>query len=153
VQIPPGTDDQTRAGMEQMKDAFANQDFILPEEAIGTGAKWEVRNKKQKQGMTMDETIRHELVSMDGTVMVVKSATTQSAANQKVPNPFMPTAKIDLTKMTGTATESATIDLANILPSKATAEERTETILTTTTAGKRQAMTLKTETHSTLESD
>jgi hypothetical protein len=153
VKIPAGTDAQTREGMEQMKDSFANSEFILPEEAIGVGAKWEVKEKTKEQGMTIDQTTRHELVSIEGGVLVIKSSTTQSAANQKIPNPIMPTLKADLTKMTGSATGTSTVDLTKILPIKTASDVRSEVNMTMNNAGKKQAMTVKTETHGTMESD
>jgi len=153
VKIPAGTDAQTREGMEQMKDSFANSEFILPEEAIGVGAKWEVKEKTKEQGMTIDQTTRHELVSLEGGALVVKSSTTQSAANQKIPNPIMPTSKVDMTKMTGSASGTSTVDLTKILPIKTASDARSEVNMTMNNAGKKQAMTVKTETHGTMESD
>jgi hypothetical protein len=153
ARIPPGTDAQTREGMEQMKESFANTEFILPEEAIGVGAKWEVKEKVKEQGMMIDQTTRHELVSHGGGALAIKSSTTQSAANQKIPNPVMPTLKADLTKMAGTATGTSTMDLTKILPTKASSDERVEVNLTMSAGGKKQAMTVKTETLATLATE
>lgn len=151
VQIPPNADAQTRAGMEQMKDSFANTRFILPEEALGLGGKWEVKQKARKQGMMIEELVRHEVVSIEGDTLVVKSSTTQSAANQKIPNPIMTTMKVDLVKMTGTMTETVTIDLNKTLPVKASASEQSEISMNMANAGKKQAMVVKSETESTLD--
>ena len=153
AKIPPGTDAQTREGMEQMKDSFANTEFMLPEEAIGVGAKWEIKEKAKKQGMTIDQVTRHELVSVAGDSFATKSSTTQSAANQKIPNPIMPTLKADMTKMTGSATGTSTADLTKILPSQATSDEQVEINMAINAGGKKQVMTMKTETRATLESD
>lgn len=153
VQIPPNTDPQTRSSMEQMKDSFANTRFILPEDAIGVGAKWEIKQKVKKQGMSVDETTQHEIVSMEGDTLVVKSSTTMSAANQKIPNPLLPTLKADLTKMTGTETQTATINLGKILPANATADERSELGLSMAAGNQKQNLTMKSEVHSTLETE
>ncbi len=153
AKIPPGTDAQTRASMEQMKESFANPEFILPEEAIGVGAKWEVKEKAKTQGMTIDQTTTHELVSIEGDTLIVKSSTTQSAANQKIPNPLMPSLKVDMTKMTGSATGTSTVSLKKILPVKATSNERAELNLSVNAGGQKQVMTMTTETRSTLETE
>src|SRR4029077_6613030 len=52
-QVPPGADPQTRQAMEQMKEGFSNIAIPLPEEAVGAGAKWEVRLPLKSQGMTI----------------------------------------------------------------------------------------------------
>lgn len=153
AKIPAGTSADQREGMEEMKDAFANAEFLLPEVALGVGAKWEIKKKTKQQGMTIDETIRHELISLDGGKMVVKSTTTQSAANQKISNPIMPELKVDMTKMTGTAIETATIDLTQMLPIKAEVEEKTEINMSLNNGGKKQAMVMKTETQSSMEAE
>ena len=98
---PPGADPQTRQIMDQMKDSFASLAAPLPEEAVGPGAKWEVRMPIKSQGMTIDQTATYELVSIEGESLTTKSTITQHAANQKIENPAMPGLKVDLTKMTG----------------------------------------------------
>jgi len=153
AKIPPGTSVEKRESMEQMKEAFANTEFILPEEAIGLGAKWEIKKKTKEQGINVDETIRHEVVALDGETLIVKSFTTQSAANQKIPNPIMPALKVDMTKMTGTATETATIDLTKTLPIQATVEQQSEINMSMNNAGTKQAMTMKSETRSTMTAE
>lgn len=153
AKIPAGASAEQREGMEEMKDAFANAEFLLPETAVGVGAKWEIKKKTKQQGMTIDETIRHELISSEGGKIVVKSTTTQSAANQKIANPIMPTLKVDMTKMTGTAVETATIDLTLLLPIKAEVEEKTEINMALNNGGKKQAMSMKTETQSSMETE
>lgn len=153
AQIPAGVSAEKRESLEKIKEAFANADFILPEEAVGVGAKWELKKKTKEQGMNIDETIRHELVSIEGKKLVVKSTTIQSAANQKISNPIMPALKVDMTKMTGAASETATIDLTKTLPVKATADERSEINMSVNAGGKKQAMTMKHESHSTMDSE
>lgn len=153
AKIPPGTDPQTRASMEQMKESFASMKFILPEEAIGVGAKWEVKGKVKTQGATAEQTTTHELIAIEGDILTVKSSTTATAANQKIPNPLMPNLKVDLTKLTGTETETATVSLKKILPLEATANERAELSLSINAGGQKQAMTMTTETRSTLETE
>lgn len=153
AEIAPGTSPDKRESLEQMKEAFANTEFILPEEAIGVGAKWELKKKAKEQGINIDEVIRHEIISIEDGKLVVKSSTTQSAANQKISNPIMPALKVDMTKMTGTATETATFDLTKTLPIKAVVDERSEINMSLNSGGKKQAMTMKTESHSTMDSE
>lgn len=153
AKIPAGASAETKESMQSMGKAFANQEFILPDEAIGVGAKWEVKQKKKDEGMTIDEVIEHELVSIDGDLLVVKSTVSSSAANQKISNPMMPGSKVDLTKLTGSSKETATYSLSKLVPVKAEADEKTETIMSLNAGGKKQAMTMKQEMSSTLETE
>jgi len=153
AKVPSGASAEVRESINDIKDAFANTEFILPEEAIGVGASWEVKQKTKNQGVNVDQTIKHELVSMDGNTLTIKSTTSETAANQKIPNPILPALKVDMTKMTGTGTENATIDLTKLMPIKSTAENKTEIVMSVATDSKKQSMTMKMETQATLESE
>jgi hypothetical protein len=152
ARIPPGADAEARAGIETMKDAFAKSDFVLPHEAIGAGARWEVRQKVKSGGMTIDQTTVHQLVSIQDEVLTTRGSSVQQAANQKISNPMLPQATADVIKMTGSLTNTATIRLTKLLPPQETREEHTETILAATTDGQRQTLTIKSVTSSSVES-
>lgn len=153
AKIPAGADAHSRESLEQMKQTFANTAFLLPEEAIGVGAKWEVKDKLKTQGMTIDQAAKHELISVEGEVLTTKSAVTQSAANQKIASPMMPTMKVDMTKMTGTATGITTFDVAKIMPTKIATDDQSEINMAMNAGGKKQTMTMKTDTNISLESE
>jgi len=153
AKVPAGADAQARGSLEQMKQSFANAAFLLPEEAVGIGAKWEIKDKLKSQGMTIDQTIKHELISVEGDMLTTQSSITQSAANQKITNPLMPTLKVDMTKMTGTAKGATTVDIAKILPIKMTTDDQSEVNMALNAGGKKQAMTMKTDTNISLESE
>ena len=90
---------QARQTMEQMKDTFSNTGLALPEDAIGVGAKWEVKQKVSSQGMTIDQSTVYELVSLEGDKLKAKTTITQTAANQQIQNPAMPQMQMDLVKL------------------------------------------------------
>ena len=125
----------------------------LPEEAIGVGAKWEVNQKLKEQGMTVNDMVQYELVSVEGAVLTLKSSTKQSAGSQKIPHPMMPGQKIDLTKLIGSGSETLTVDLGMLLPVKSLSDEKREIVMAMSAAGKRQEMTIKTETRINLQAD
>lgn len=153
AKIPSGVDAQTRESLEQMKQSFANTAFLLPEEALGVGAKWEIKDKVKAQDMTIDQATKYELISVAGDVLTTKSSITQSAANQKIAHPFMPTLKVDMTKMASTATGSTTVDVAKIMPIKMTTDEQSEVNMAMNAGGKKQMMTRKTDTNISLDSE
>ena len=71
--MPPGADAQTRQLMDQMKDSFSSVAAPLPEEAVGPGARWEVKMPIKSQGMTIDQTATYELVSLEGERLTTKA--------------------------------------------------------------------------------
>ena len=91
--IPADADPQMRQTMEQMKDSLANLGVPLPEEAIGPGAKWEASGPIKSQGMTINQSASYELIGIEGEQAKVKCTISQSAINQKISNPSMPSVK------------------------------------------------------------
>ena len=116
------------AGRQQSRDpqGYGSDEGILhprgpvPEEAVGPGAKWEVKMPIKTQGMTIDQTATYEMVSLEGERLTTKSTFAQHAANQKIQTPAMPGMKVDLTKMIGKGSGERTFDLAKLLPSEGT---------------------------------
>jgi hypothetical protein len=139
----PDGNPQARQVVDQMKDAFTELAARLPEEAVGTGAKWEVKMPLKTQGMTIDQTATYEVVSLDGENFKTKSTIVQQAANQKIQNPAMPGIKVDLTKMTGTGSSERTFDLGKLLPTAGTGKVHTDTAMAMNMGGQKQPMTMK----------
>lgn len=139
--------------LDVLKETISNSEFVLPEEAVGVGAKWELKHKKKKRGMMVDETVVHELTAIEGSVITVKSTLTQSGASQKISNPVMPALKVDMNKMTGTVLETTTVDLTKARPTHQTINESSEVNLSMANAGQKQNLIMKSETQSTLESE
>ncbi|MGO8928592.1 MAG: DUF6263 family protein [Limisphaerales bacterium] len=140
---PADSNPQARQLMDQMKDLYSQFAISLPEEAVGPGAKWEVRLPIKAQGMTIDQTVTYEVVRIEGDTLTTKSTIVQQAANQKVQNPAMPGVKLDLTKMTGRGTNELTFDLAKLLPIAGSARDHTETAMAMNMGGQKQPMTMK----------
>jgi hypothetical protein len=140
---PSDSNPQARQVVDQMKDSFTELAALLPEEAVGTGAKWEVKMPLKTQGMTIDQTATYEVVSLEGENFKTKSTIVQQAANQKIQNPAMPGIKVDLTKMTGTGNSERTFDLGKLLPTAGTGRVHTDTAMAMNMGGQKQAMTMK----------
>ena len=141
--VPAGAEAQTRQIMGQMKDSFSAGAVPLPEEAVGPGARWEVKMPIKSQGMKIDQTMTCELVSAEGDHLTIKRTITQHAANQKIQNPAMPGMKIDLTKMTGKATGESTFDLAKLMASAESTQFHSETSMAINMGGQKQAVSSK----------
>jgi hypothetical protein len=143
IKVPPGTPPQLSQVMDQMKEFFSRVSAPLPEEAVGPGARWEVKMPVKSQGMTIDQTASYQLISTEGERVTAKSSLTQNAANQKIQDPAMPGLKIDLTKMVGNGTGDVTLDLAQLLPSTGTFDFHTELDTGMNVGGQKQKMTTK----------
>jgi hypothetical protein len=140
---PADSNPQARQFVDQMKDFYTQLAVPVPEEAVGPGAKWEVKMPIKTQGMTIDQTATYEVVSLEGEKLTTKSTVAQQAANQKIQNPAMPGMKVDLTKMTGKGTSQRTFALANLLPVAGTGVVHTEASMAMNMGGQKQAMTMK----------
>jgi hypothetical protein len=141
--VPAGSSPQARQLIDQMKDFVRQLVAPLPEEAVGPGARWEVKMPIKSQGMTIDQTATYEEVSLEGDRLTAKNTTVQHADNQKIQNPAMPTLKMDLTKMVGSGSGEHTSDLTHLLPTTGTGKVHSETSMTMNMGGQKQAMTMK----------
>jgi len=129
VKLPDGASPQLSQAMAQIKDSFSSSSTVLPAEAVGPGAKWEYQTQVKSQGITIDQTVDYQLVSVSGDQLTLQSTIRQNAANQKIESPAMPGMKVDLTKMTGTGSGNSTFDLGHIMPLVATVDEDVEMVM------------------------
>jgi len=143
IKAPEGADPQLTQFIDQMKETMSRVATPLPEEPVGPGAKWEVKTPVKSQGMTINQTEQFELASIDGDRAAAKTTTTQTASNQKIQNPMMAGAKVDMSKMTGKGTGEVTLDLAHILPVEASAEYHQDMAMSMSNGGQKQTMAMK----------
>jgi len=151
MKMPADADPQIRQVMDQMKESFSNVGALLPEEAVGPGAKWEAKMALKSQGMAIAQTLRYQLASIEGERLAAKIEISQSSANQKMQNPAMPGIKVDLTRMEGTGTGDLTLDLAQILPLQMTMDLHSEMSMGMSIAGQKQAMSMTMDLNMRLE--
>jgi hypothetical protein len=123
----------------------------LPEEAVGVGAKWEVRKAIKSKGLTISETTSYQLVSADGDRLTAKATIAQSAPKQKIDAPGMAGVKVDLNKMTGNGTADFNFDLTQLLPSAGNMQSHSEMSMSGAMGGQKQNMIMKVDTTITLE--
>ncbi len=151
VTPPADTNPQAQQMIEQMKDAFSNSGVVFPEEAVGPGAKWVVKQKVKSQGLTLDQTTTCELVSVEGDRLKVKTVLTQSAANQEVKNPSLPDAKVNVVKLQSRGTGEISANLGQLMPVQATSDLRNESNMAVSAGGQDSEMTIKMDMNQRLE--
>jgi len=152
IKAPAGAGPQVLQGIEQIKEMMSHIVVALPEEAVGLGAKWETKTSVRSQGMKVNQTVSSELAALEGEQGTVKSTVTESASNQKIPNPMMPGTQVDLTRMTGNGTSEITFDLARLLSQAMTAQIHSEAFMALSAGGQKQTMSTKMDQNFQVES-
>lgn len=150
LKTPPSADAQTRQMMEQTKEGMMNMSAPLPDEAVGAGAKWEVRAPIRSVGMTVDQATDFQLVSLEGDHVSSKFTQAQSAANQKMQNAALG-GQVNVLQMTNNTTGTVVSDLSKLLPPQATIDSHSEINAEVTARGKTQPINIKTDANLSLE--
>jgi hypothetical protein len=144
MKMPAGAAPQLGQVFDQLRGSFGQLSVPLPEEAVGPGARWEVKMSVKTQGMTIDQMTAYQLVSIEGDRVSVKDTVEQRASNQKIQNPAMPGLTLDLTKMTGKGSGDLAFDLTRLLPGEGTCAFISEAVMEMNVGGQKNAMTTKT---------
>lgn len=145
LKAPAGAAPQLQQALDQAKETFAQIALVLPEQAVGAGAKWEAKMLINSQGMTINQTMTYELVSIEGERITAKCTISQTAANQKIQNPAMPGLKLDLKKMTGRGSGEITLDLTKLMASTGNVDSHSEASMEMNAGGQKQPMEMKTD--------
>jgi hypothetical protein len=111
------SDATVKQALQSFSSSIENIASPLPEEAIGPGAKWEVRQSTNVSGMTAFQKSEYELVSVVGNVATIRVKTDQTAPPQPMNNPALPAGlTMMVEKMLGTGTGTITLDLTTLIP-------------------------------------
>lgn len=151
LKAPPTADPAMRQTMEQIKDGMANIASPLPEEAIGAGAKWEVKMPIKSGGVSVDQTSDYQLISVDGDHISTSVTASGSAANQKIQNPAMGSAQMNLIEMTNDATGTVAADLSKLIPLQASMDVHSDLNSEITVGTKKQPFAMKQAMNVTME--
>jgi hypothetical protein len=89
----------------------------LPEEPIGVGARWEVRQAFSTAGTSTFQRGEYELVSVNADVVALRVTFDQTAPRQMVENPALPPgATMEVEKITGSGAGTMTLRLDSLVP-------------------------------------
>ena len=111
------TDPTMKQTFDQMASSFQNMSMPMPEEAVGVGARWEVRNAMESGGISIFQKTEYQVVSIDGPVLTLKAKIEQTAPPQPISLPTMPPgADATLSKMTGTGSGTVSLRLDAFTP-------------------------------------
>jgi hypothetical protein len=108
-------DPQLKQMMETAGAALQSMSFPLPDEAVGVGGRWEIRQRMAAGGVETMTTQTVEVMAIAGSKVTLKITTDQTAPPQPMKNPALPPdAEVNLVKMTGTGTSTTVLDLATL---------------------------------------
>lgn len=137
----PPSAEQMFAGFEKSINEMSTP---LPEEAVGLGAKWEIEQHLETNGMQMKQTIVHELKALDGDEFSTKVNATQTAESQDVKAPGLPeNVSLHLDSLTGKGKGQSTFKLTEMVP-HSSLEYESQVKMTTVGADERQVMEMTT---------
>ncbi|HTL55919.1 MAG TPA: DUF6263 family protein [Candidatus Limnocylindrales bacterium] len=152
IKTPQDADPQLRQVMDQMKDSLSNLGTPLPEEAVGSGAKWEAKIPLKSQGMIIDQVTTYDLASMEGEALTTRVTISQTAAQQKIESPTMPGLKIDLTSMTGSGNGQLQLNLGQLLPTTGDITSKSDLMMGVGAGQQRQTMKMSVDVSLHIES-
>jgi len=100
---------QVRQMLDQFSESADIMNVELPEEPVGPGAKWEVKNTTKVQTATVGQTGTFELASVDGDKLATKFDVTFDATNKSA----------SAAQFTGSASGTVAVDLSKLVGSSA----------------------------------
>jgi Family of unknown function (DUF6263) len=114
IKASTNPDPQARQTMDQIKDGTSNMNVPFPEEAVGAGAKWELKKTTKIQTASVEQTGTYELVAVDGDKLSTKLTVgfdasapkgQGAAASMQLGGNSTGTANLDLAKVVGPSAE------------------------------------------------
>lgn len=134
------SDPNLKQALQQVTSQLEGMAMPLPEEAVGAGARWEVRQAVNAAGMATYVRTEFELVSATGSTVQLRVKSETTAPPQPVTNPMLPAdAQVQVEKLTGTNAGTVTLNLGGLVPTGDTSGT-TNTVMSLTMAGQSQQM-------------
>ena len=134
------SDPNLKQALEQVSDQLELMAVPVPEEAVGAGSSWEVRQALNTGGMAKYVRTEYELVSAAGGNVQVRVKSETTAPPQPVTNPMLgPDAQVQIDKLSGTNTGTSTLRLDALVPTSDRAGT-TNTMMSLTMGGQTQQM-------------
>jgi len=112
-----GLNPQVAQILQGMSSSIQSFSFPLPEEAVGTGARWEVKKQVEMQSIRLKQTSVYELALITGSLRKLKVTMEQSADEQKISPPGLPAGtQVNLQSMASKGAGEILLDLRRIVP-------------------------------------
>lgn len=117
MKIPSGVDPATKELLSEMERSMRQMCDPLPEEAVGSGARWDVQTRYSLRGLDVDQVRRYTLVKRDGNKASLKFIVEQTARPQamKLPN-LPPGAVVRLDQLASAGDGDVSLDTRQMVP-------------------------------------
>jgi hypothetical protein len=136
------TNPQLKQMMSSLSSSMENLSMPLPEEPVGVGARWEVRQSVAVNGMQTFQRVELELVAFDGATATLNAKITQTAPAQAIKSPDMPPgAEAYLKSLSGSGAGTMTLRLDNLIPTSSV-NMQTVTAMEVKFGGQTQSMNI-----------
>lgn len=137
------TNPQVAQMMGSMSSAIQQLSLPFPEEAVGIGARWTVRQAMSTGAMQTYQKFDVEVTALDATSCTFKIASEQSAPPQAVTLPGLPPGvQASLESLSGTGTGTMTVHFDSLVP-QSEATMKTATVMNVAMGGDSQRMSVQ----------
>jgi len=102
--------------LSSMSSSLESMSMPFPEEAVGVGGKWEVRQAIKNAGAQIFQRIQVEVVSVDAQGITIKTNVEQTIPQQSMSNPALPGATMNIEKGGGMSAGSTTMRFNSLVP-------------------------------------
>jgi hypothetical protein len=130
--------------MGSVTNSLTSLSMPLPEEPVGVGARWEVRQASVSGGLTMFQKVECELKALDPRSATLAIKIDQTAPPQPMNNPSLPAgATVMVDSVTGTGTGTMKVALDSLVPTSE-ADSRTTMVMSVNSGGSPQPISIET---------
>jgi len=133
INLPPELDPTAKQIFEQLSTSLDQFYAPLPEEAVGTGARWRVSQELNVNGIQLTQSAIYELVSNQDNVLELMVLVEQEALPQTVTLPNIPAlpvgATLELRSLSSQGEGEMTFGLGQILPRRSILSSRSSVVL------------------------
>ena len=99
-----------------MSSSLESMSMPFPEEPVGVGGKWEVRQAIKSAGAQMFQRIQVEVVSVDAQGVTLKTNVEQTIPQQSMSNPALPGATMNIEKGGGMSAGTTMVRFNSLVP-------------------------------------
>jgi hypothetical protein len=137
------SDDALRTMLAQTGSSVENVSIAFPEESVGVGAQWEVRQAVVSDGPTQFQQATYEVTAIDGLAVTLKVTTVNTAPAQAIISPLAAATGGDmrLEALRGTGTGTVAVRLDSVVPTS-TIEHATSATMSLTVQGQAVPVTV-----------
>jgi hypothetical protein len=146
INLPPELDPTAKQIFEQLSTSLDQFYAPLPEEAVGTGARWRVSQDLNVNGIQLTQSAIYELVSNQNNVLDLMVLVEQEALPQAVTLPSIPDlpvgATLELRSLSSQGEGEMTFGLGQILPRRSILSSRSSVVLSFKPAANEQGISV-----------